>query len=64
LESRLTEEDRLAIFARLIQLRQPEHFAVPRDRPRTVGDIERHVIETLEAQRRAFYDRARTPGAT
>ena len=61
LQSRLTKKDRLVILGRLIQLRQPEHVPVPRDRARAVGDVKRDVIETLKLHlRRSFYDRAQS----
>jgi len=52
LHSRLTKKDGLVILGRLIQLRQPKHIPVPRNRARAVADVERHVIETLKLHTR------------
>lgn len=49
LQPRLTDEDRLVVLGRLIQLRQPEDVPVPRNRSGAVGDVERHVVESLQA---------------
>jgi hypothetical protein len=48
LQPRPTKKDRLVILGRLIELWQPKHVPVPRDRARAVGDVERDVIETLK----------------
>ncbi|HEY3541906.1 MAG TPA: hypothetical protein VGK79_05115 [Gaiellaceae bacterium] len=40
LHSRLTNEDKLVVRRWLIQDRQPEDILVPRDRARTISDVE------------------------
>ena len=48
LQPGLTKKDGFVILGRLIQLWQPKHVPVPRDRARAIGDVERDMIETLK----------------
>src|SRR5262249_4515893 len=44
-------EDGPVVRTRLVHLLEPEHVRVPGDRARAVGDVERDVVESPQAER-------------
>ena len=48
----LAHEDGPVVLLRLVPLLESEHVAIPPDRARAVADVQRHVIESLQAEGR------------